>query len=459
MIEKYKIVKTKNEEVLYLYLNSHYEFSSEFLKKENFTKELDRIIKKIQFHGQKIYIMSASLALATILLTNKIDQSHPKYTYISSSTLEPIIQASERIEYENEKEQEGQKEEIKEEQETIKKEDNNSNTSKDTTNNNKKEHASSNKNSSTKKPASGSSENKQSSTTKKPSTNTQKPSTNKKPNTSTQKPSTNTQKPTNQTIVTIYRSSGKVEKIELEEYLIGVVGAEMPASFNSEALKAQAILARTYALKAIQTNKKLTDTVSTQTYKDNTQLKQMWGSSYTSYYNKIKSAVDATKGLTVKYNGGYIEALYFSTSNGYTENAENVFTNAFPYLQTVESPWDKNVSSYLKTVTLNYQDVLKKLGVRDTKATIEIISRNKSNRVQKVKVGNKEYTGVEFRMTLGLRSADFDLEKDGNHLKVTTRGYGHGVGMSQYGANEMAKKGNTYQQIIKHYYKGVTISK
>ncbi len=441
MIEKYKIVKTKNKEVLYLYLNSHYEFSSEFLKKENFTKELDRIIKKIQFHGQKIYIMSASLALATILLTNKIDQSHPKYTYISSSTLEPIIQASERIEYETEKEQE-----------TIKKEDNNSNTSKDTTNNNKKEHASSNKNSSTKKPASGSSENKQSSTTKKPSTNTQKPSTNKKPNTSTQKP-------TNQTIVTLYRSSGKVEKIELEEYLIGVVGAEMPASFNSEALKAQAILARTYALKAVQTNKKLTDTVSTQSYKDNNQLKQMWGSSYTSYYNKIKSAVDATKGLTVKYNGGYIEALYFSTSNGYTENAENVFTNAFPYLQTVESPWDKNVSSYLKTVTLNYQEVLKKLGVSDTNATIEIISRNKSNRVQKVKVGNKEYTGVDFRMTLGLRSADFDLEKDGNHLKVTTRGYGHGVGMSQYGANEMAKKGNTYQQIIKHYYKGVTISK
>lgn len=435
MIEKWKIVEINNEKILYLYLNQDYEFAHEFFNKENFKQEVDKIIEKIQFDGHKIYIMSASLVLATILLTANPKEIENDYKYISNTTLDPIVNTSIELNEKNSDIKEEKQEEQTEKQE-IKEQTN--------TNSNKNTSKPSQKSSSTK--SSSSSSSKKSSSNSSSSTNS---------STSTQKPSTSTEK---QTMVTVYRSSGKVEKIELEQYLIGVVAGEMPASFSSEALKAQAVIARTYTLKAIQNNRKLTDTVSTQVYKDNNELKSLWGSSYNTYYNKIKNAVNQTKGLTVKYKGSYIEALYFSTSNGYTENSENVFTNAFPYLQTVESPWDKNVSSYLKTTTLNYQDVLKKLGVDDTRANIEIISRNASNRVSKIKVGDKEFTGAKFRTLLSLRSADFDIELNGDTLKITTRGYGHGVGMSQYGANEMAKQGYTYQQIIKHYYTGVTIS-
>lgn len=430
MIEKWKIVERNNEKILYLYLNQDYEFAHEFFNKENFKQELDKIIEKIQFNGHKIYIMSASLVLATILLTANPKEIENDYKYISNTTLDPIVNTSIKL---NEKNSDIKEE--KQEEQTETKEQTNTNSNKNTS-------KPSQKSSSTK--SSSSSSSKKSSSNFSSSTNS---------STSTQKPSTE-----KQTIVTVYRSSGKVEKIELEQYLIGVVAGEMPASFSSEALKAQAVIARTYTLKAIQNNRKLTDTVSTQVYKDNNELKALWGSSYNTYYNKIKNAVNKTKGLTVKYKGSYIEALYFSTSNGYTENSENVFTNAFPYLQTVESPWDKTIRSYLKTITLNYQDVLKKLGVNDTRANIEIISRNTSNRVSKIKVGDKEFTGAKFRTLLSLRSADFDIELNGDTLKITTRGYGHGVGMSQYGANEMAKQGYTYQQIIKHYYTGVTIS-
>ncbi len=433
MIEKWKIVETKEEKVLYLYLNKDYEFASDFFNKENFKEELKQIIEKIHFNGNKIYIMSASLILSTILLTNNIKEVQENHQYITKNTFDPILTTSIILDkkdlQETSKKQEEKKEEPSEKQSITqkgKKEQNKQNDQKTNTNQSK------------------------STASQKESSRQQKVETKKQETIKSQQK--------NQTIVTVYRSNGKVEKIELEEYLIGVVAGEMPASFSSEALKAQAIIARTYTLKAIKTHKKLTDTVSTQVYKDNSQLKSMWKTSYKAYYNRIRSAVNETKGLTVKYNGNYIEALYFSTSNGYTENAENVFTNAFPYLQTVESTWDKNVSSYLKTVTLNYQEVLKKLGIEDRNASIEIISRNKSNRVSKIRVGNQEYSGAKFRTLLSLRSADFDIIQEENTLKITTRGFGHGVGMSQYGANEMAKLGKTYKQIIQHYYKGVTIS-
>ena len=289
-----------------------------------------------------------------------------------------------------------------------------------------------------------------------------KKETNKKENNTVKKENTETKQEEskeNKTYVTIYRKKGTVEQIELEEYLVGVVAAEMPASFNSEALKAQAVLARTYALKKISKGEKLTDTVSTQAYIDKNEMQNKWGNEYSKYYNKIVSAVNSTKGQVVKYNGNYIEALYHSTSNGKTENAKEVWGQDIPYLKSVDSSWDKKTSSYLKIDNKEFNTLMKVLGINFVKNTnIEILSRDESGRVSEVKVADKTYTGVEFRTLLNLRSADFDISVTDNGLEIITRGYGHGVGMSQYGANEMAKLGYNYKDIINHYYTNVKIT-
>lgn len=262
-----------------------------------------------------------------------------------------------------------------------------------------------------------------------------------------------------ETLVTVYRSNGTVLQMEMEEYIVGVVAAEMPAAFNSEALKAQAVIARTYALRKISRGEVLTDTVSTQAFIDTSQMKSKWGSDYSKYYNKIVSAVNSTKGQYLTYNGEYIEAVYHSTSNGYTEDAVNVWGKSYPYLKSVESSWDKSASSYLKITNKEFETVLNTLGLTyDDNTEVSIISRNESGRVSEVKIGNNTYTGVELRTLLGLHSADFDIEVNNGVMTIITRGYGHGVGMSQYGANGMANAGYNYKDIISHYYSGVKLN-
>lgn len=261
-------------------------------------------------------------------------------------------------------------------------------------------------------------------------------------------------------LVTVYRSNGTILQIEMEEYIVGVVAAEMPASFNIEALKAQSVIARTYALKKISKGEKLTDTVNTQSYLDISQMKSKWGSEFSKYYNKIISAVNSTKGQYLTYNGEYIEAVYHSTSNGYTEDAVNVWGRSFPYLKSVESSWDKSASSYLKITNKEFDMVMKTLGLSyDETTEISVISRNESGRVSEVKIGDNIYTGIEFRNLLGLRSTDFDIEVSDGDMNIITRGYGHGVGLSQYGANGMANAGYNYKEIITHYYNGVKLNK
>ena len=255
--------------------------------------------------------------------------------------------------------------------------------------------------------------------------------------------------------VTIYRKNGQVITLTLEEYLVGVVGAEMPASFNIEALKSQAVISRTYALRSKEIGRKLTDTVDTQVYLDNNELKNKWGSDYDKYYSKIKNAVDSTTGEAIYYNGNLIDAVFHSTSNGKTEDPKYVWGSDIPYLKSVDSNWDINSSSYLREDVKDLENVLNILGVSSSDFNIE--SRDDSGRVSKVNVGDKSYTGVELRNLLGLRSADFDIEIIDNAIKFTTRGYGHGVGLSQYGANGMANAGYNYKDIIRHYYTGVSV--
>jgi len=417
------------EDKLVLLLDFNFEIASFKNKGSSFKKIIHNYIKThdIKVDGKKILLVFGGVVLATFTyLNNDMDLSHidKDYTYTTFFSKLNNVPVIEEIVVE--------KVETKEENKTKVK-DSDFTTIKNETN----------KNITTKKSITSSkSTTKKSSTTSKSNVNAGKQIT-----TSTTK-----------NIVTVYRSNGSVVNLDLEEYVIGVVAAEMPASFNLEALKVQAILARTYALKSKQTGKKLTDTVSTQVYIDTNQMKNKWGSDYSKYYNKIKKATTQTKGMYIIYNGSIIDAVYHSTSNGYTEDSTEVWGYSLPYLKSVESSWDKNVSSYQRTKEFKVDEVLKLLGV-DNLENIEIISHNSSGRVSKVKVGDTTYSGVDFRSLLSLRSTDFDIELNESSIKITTRGYGHGVGLSQYGANEMANMGYSYLRIISHYYKGIKINK
>lgn len=260
-------------------------------------------------------------------------------------------------------------------------------------------------------------------------------------------------------VINLKLSSGQVIQLGLEDYVTNVVCSEMPALFEVEALKAQSVAARTYALKKIASGATLSATTSDQVYKTDVELKAMWQNSYNEYYNKVKSAVESTRGQTIKYNGSYIDALYFSTSNGKTEDASNVWGNSIPYLKSVNCIFDIGTKFYKKEKVISKSEVSKKLGVTvNSVSDFNIISRTEGNRIKNVSVNGKSFTGVKIRSLLGLNSADFEISDSGNNLVFSTRGYGHGVGMSQYGANEMAKSGYSYIDILKYFYSGVVIS-
>ena len=262
----------------------------------------------------------------------------------------------------------------------------------------------------------------------------------------------------NNIYVSVRRSDGRVVSLELEDYVTGVVGAEMPALFSSEALKAQAVIARTYALKANSMGRVLSDNESTQSYKDNGELAGIWGGNYSSYYSKIKDAVNSTKGIYLTYNGNYIEALYHSTSNGKTEDSSNVWGNSYPYLVSVESSYDNTNPSFSISKSFSYSELSSKLGFSvNGDSEFNILGYTSGGRVSSISIDGNIFSGVSFRSMLGLRSADFDIVKNNEGVVITTRGYGHGVGMSQYGANGMGKAGYSYRDILLHYYPGVSL--
>lgn len=262
------------------------------------------------------------------------------------------------------------------------------------------------------------------------------------------------------TNITVYRSNGSIINVNLEDYVIGVIAAEMPASFNKEAIKAQSVIARTYALKAKTTGKRLTDTVSTQSYIDTGEMQNKWGASYNTYYNKIKSAVSETIGEYLEYNGTYIEAMYHSTNNGRTESSLDVFGNYYPYLISVTSDYDKSASSYLREINIDFNTISNKLGINFNNSTIiEILEYTDGGNIKTINIGDKTYTGRQVRELLGLRSADFDIKINDGSAAFITRGYGHGVGMSQYGANGMANAGYNYKDILSHYYPGTNLKR
>lgn len=262
--------------------------------------------------------------------------------------------------------------------------------------------------------------------------------------------------------VTIKNNETKEEKnLELEEYIIGVVAGEMPASFEIEALKAQAIAARSYAMNKINISNETYDLVTdvtNQVYITTDEMKNKWQSEYDYYYEKIKNAVLETQGLVMKYNDEIISAYYFAMSNGSTEDVSLVFGESKDYLQSVDSSWDENVKNFTVETNITKEEFCKKLDISCDDIIIKDIKRSETNRVNEITINNKKFKGTKVRSLLNLRSTDFDIEIN-ESIKITTKGYGHGVGMSQYGANEMAKNGSTYEEILKHYYNNIEISK
>ena len=259
-------------------------------------------------------------------------------------------------------------------------------------------------------------------------------------------------------------STNEIYKVPFEEYIKGVLAGEMPTDFELEALKAQAVAARSYVL--IQASKNedkdydVVNTVDNQVYLSDEELKEKWKDKYVSKINKIKKAVTETKGEYLSYEGEVVEALFFSTSTGKTENSEEVFSSKVPYLRSVVSAWDEASPVYEDTNSFELSDFYQKLGLEySDKINYEVLETTSTGRVKKIKINGTEFNGRDVATKLKLRSNYFSINQNGTKVTIATKGYGHGVGMSQYGALGMAKEGYTYDKILKYYYQGTEIKK
>lgn len=257
----------------------------------------------------------------------------------------------------------------------------------------------------------------------------------------------------------------KIEELKIEDYLIGVLAAEMPASFEEEALKAQAVASRSYAMYKILHNESedydiLTD-VTNQSYITKEEMQEKWKNNYSFYLNKITDAVQDTEKEVMYYNNEIIEAFYFAMSNGSTEDAKTVFQTDLPYIKATSSSWDnESLNNFEVTTTFTKEKFCELLKLEECKIIkIDNINYSASHRINNLLINNKEFQGTEVRSLLNLRSTDFEIDVDNNEIYITTKGYGHGVGMSQYGANGMAKDGYNYKEILNHYYNDITINK
>lgn len=278
--------------------------------------------------------------------------------------------------------------------------------------------------------------------------------------------------------VSVYLTKeGRAVELPLEEYIKGVISSEMPVTFEMEALKSQAIAARTYTLahtKALGSGNHengkgadLCDTVHCQVYMTKEARLKAWGVSGEKNWAKIEEAVNSTKGMVLTYNNELAKgAYYFSTSGGKTENVEEVFVNALPYLKSVDSPGEEISPSYKSSVTIpiskfvnTINNQYKDAGVSTgkLKSQIKINSKTEGGSVKEIKLGNITIPGKTFRVLFNLKSANFQLEILDKDVVINCIGSGHGVGMSQWGANVMAKAGKNYKDILKHYYSGVEI--
>ncbi|MEF9919714.1 MAG: stage II sporulation protein D [Erysipelotrichaceae bacterium] len=258
-------------------------------------------------------------------------------------------------------------------------------------------------------------------------------------------------------LVTIKRSNGSVVMEELEKYIVGVVASEMPATFALEALKAQSVAARTFVK---QRGFVVDDTTSSQVYKSEEELRVQWNKDYDEKINIIKEACRATKGEIITYNGEAISAVFFSSSCGKTNNASEYWQKVTPYLVSVDSHWDKEVNDQVtQSKVLSRQEIGQKLGFQSFVSQIGTPTYYSSGYVKAVIIDGIVFSGRELREKLSLRSSSFEISENEDEITFITNGYGHGIGMSQYGAQGMAIEGYKYLDILKHYYTDVKIEK
>ncbi|MDR7856938.1 stage II sporulation protein D [Tissierella sp.] len=272
--------------------------------------------------------------------------------------------------------------------------------------------------------------------------------------------------------------SGLVEEMNIDDYVKGVVAAEMPAAFHIEALKAQAIAARTYAISRNLKYKEghpdhssapICSGIHCQAYLSFSQLGELNGESWIeNYWPKIEEAVNLTKGLGIFYNGEIIEPLYHSTSGGRTEDVKDVFAAELPYLKSVTSPYEEEAPKFKNTITLTTTEFIEKIKSKYPKVNlnkdnlpdkIKLIDRTITGRVKKIAIDGIILEGRDLRDLFALNSTNFiiSMDKKLNIIDIETYGFGHGVGMSQWGANGMGKHGSNFEEILKHYYTGVEI--
>ena len=281
--------------------------------------------------------------------------------------------------------------------------------------------------------------------------------------------------PSESSIKLLRSNSGEVQELTINEYLYGVVSSEMPANFEVEALKAQAVVARTYTIYQIINNDSKHENAD---ICDNYACCQAWitkeerlakwkPEEAENNWNKIIEAVNSTNEKIITYEGAPINAFFHANSGGVTESSLNIWGGIdYPYLKSVETTGEDGYTQYASQFVLNQQELLEKIKTKYEDCEIDFAQENciqileytSSGRVKTIKFGNKEIAGTEARTLLGLKSTNFTFSKDGENITFSVKGYGHGVGMSQTGADALAKKGSNYEAIIKHFYTNVEIT-
>ena len=277
---------------------------------------------------------------------------------------------------------------------------------------------------------------------------------------------------TDESVLMRVKTENGVEEMTMEDYLWSVTAAEMPAAFQPEALKAQAVSARTYAVWKMEHGEDnhpdahvCTDIGCCQAFITKADAQRSWGASAGAYTAKIADAVADTDGMIMTYQGETVQAVFFSSAAGRTEDAVAVWGSAVPYLVGVESPEGENVPNYETQVTLTAAQFREIFLAKYPGANLSgkpegwfgKTDLTASGRVASMEVGGLAVEGTVLRSLFSLRSACFQVETDGDKVTFTVTGYGHGVGMSQYGANAMAKAGSSWEEILLHYYTGVSL--
>ena len=238
-------------------------------------------------------------------------------------------------------------------------------------------------------------------------------------------------------------TAGTVVEMPIEEYCVGMLAKEIPASYEEEALKAQAILVRTDVYKKI--NESGSDTVLEGDFWTQKQMEKAWGGKYSKYYHKLEKVWSETEGQVLNYGDTLALTPFFRLSNGWTRDAKEVLESEdYPYLKIVECPDDIEAEKQLQTVTVDDMDA-------------EITATDTAGYVLNVRVGQENVSGEEFRNTYKLASGCFTLQRCNGQIRITTRGIGHGLGLSQYEANQMAKNGKAYEEILQYFFEGTEI--